>query len=169
MITNTRLYFLVTVLLFLGSSLFACSTDKPFYKQGSGSDYLRFPLLEPYYAIKLDEKHGWVIPLHIKQPKRNFWYYLDIQDVSKIAVENGVIMVYSEYPKPIEVVAGGETKVLHWFILIPDITETGLETEDEFNLALEQYEITQPVWEDPTEILQKFDQTGCLVWIPDCK
>lgn len=164
-----RLYFLLALLLLLGFSLNACSVQKSFYQQGSGWDYLRFPLLEPYYAIKIDDDQGWVISLHAKQAERNFWYYLDIQDVSKIAIENDVIMVYSSYSKPIEIVAGGEKKELHWFILVPDQAEIGFETEEAFINSLQQYEIDQPQWQEPNEILKEFDQTGCLKWIPDCE
>jgi hypothetical protein len=169
MIKNIFLYSLFALLLLLGCSLNACSGQKSFYHMGSGFDYLRFPLLEPYYAIKIDDEHGWGIPLHAKQSTRNFWYYLEIRDVRKIAVENGVIMVYSAYSKPIEVVAGGEKKELHWFILIPDQAETGFDTEKAFMSGLQQYGIDQPKWDDSTTILKQFDQTGCLEWIPGCK
>lgn len=136
---------------------------------GSGWDYLRFPLVDPYYAIKIDDENGWVIPLHIDQSKRNFWYYLDIKDVTKIAVENGIILVNSAYSKPIEVEAGGKTKELHWFIIIPNKSETGYETEEMFNLDLQQYGINQPNWQEPLTIIQTFDKTGCLEWIQRCK
>ena len=170
---NIRLYSLITILLLLGCSLNSCSTKKSFYQEGSGFNYLRFPLLEPYYAIKIDDEHGWTIPLYVKQSQTNFWYYLDIQDVRKIAVENGVIMVYSAYSKPIivDISIDGKLKEkeLHWFILIPDQIEKGFETEEEFNTSLQQYGINQPQWREPLSVLQQFDQTGCLEWIPTCK
>ncbi|MHC1730418.1 MAG: hypothetical protein AB9888_00070 [Bacteroidales bacterium] len=166
---NHQSYFIVCVFLLMLSFLTSCSVKKTFYQNGSGLDYLRFPLLEPYYAIKIDGGNGWVISLHAKQSARNFWYYLDIQDVTKIAVENGMIFVYSTYSKPIEIVAGGQKKELHWFILIPGQTETGFETEEEFNLGLWQYGINTLQWQDPLSILKEYDQTGCLDWIPDCK
>jgi hypothetical protein len=168
-----RLYSLVTILLLLGCFLNSCSTKKSFYQVGSGWDYVRFPLLEPYYAINIDDEHGWTIPLNVKQSQRNFWYYFDIQSVRKIAVENGTIMVYSDYSKPIivDISIDGKLKEkeLHWFILIPDQTEKGFETEEEFNISLQQFGIHQPQWREPLSVLQQFDQTGCLEWIPTCK
>jgi hypothetical protein len=165
---NIRLFFLLTVTLFFGCSLNACSTTNPFYQKGSGWDYLRFPLLEPYYAIKIDDQYGWTIPLYAEPSQSNFRYYPAILKVTKIAVENGAIMVYSKYSKRIESDQGQE-KELHWFILIPNQTETGFETEEEFNIGLQQYGIHQPQWQEPLSILQTFDQTRCLKWIPGCK
>ncbi len=167
------LNFLLTIFLLLGCSLGPKSTKKPFYQTGSGWDYLRFPLLEPYYAIKIDDEHGWTIPLYAKKSQTNFWYYFDVQDVRKIAVKNNVIMLYSAYSKPITVNITDdgkeENKELHWFILIPDQTERGFETEKEFIVNLQQFGIEQPEWREPLSILQKFDQTRCLEWIPGCK
>jgi len=165
---NIRFYLFLTAILFVGCSLNARVTKESFYQKGSGWDYLRFPLLEPYYAIKITDEYGWVIPLHIEPSKKNFLHYLDIQDVTKITVENGMIMVYSPYSKPIDV-GGGQIKELHWFILIPDQAELGFETEEEFNVSLQQYGMDQPQWREPLSILQTFDQTRCLEWIPDCK
>jgi hypothetical protein len=169
-----RLYFLLVVIsLVLGCGLNTFFINKSFYQKGSGWDYLRFPLLEPYYAIKISDEYGWAIPLYTEKSKRNFWYYLEIQDVRKIAVENGAVMVYSAYSKPI-LVDISENRVLtekelHWFILIPGQTETGFETEEEFNISLRQYSVDRPRWQEPLSILQTFDQTGCLQWIPDCR
>lgn len=165
---NIRLSLLIMAVLFLGFSINACTFKKTFYQRGSGWDYLRFPLLEPYYAIKIPDQGGWGIPLYIESSKRNFLHLGDIKDVTKIAVENGTILVYSSYSKPIDI-GGGQLKELHWFILIPDQTELGFETEDEFNISLLQYGIEQPLWQEPIFILQTFDQTRCLDWIPECK
>jgi hypothetical protein len=165
---SLRLYFLLMAILVLGCSLNACSTKKSFYQKGSGWDYLRFPLLEPYYAIKITDQYGWTIPLDVGPSKRNFRYYPDILDVTKIAVENGTIMVYSQYSKLIEV-SGGQEKELHWFILIPNQIESGFETEEEFLNSLQQYGIVKPGWQEPLSILQTYDQTWCLEWIPNCR
>lgn len=165
---SIRPYFLLTALLLLGGALIVCATPKSFYQQGSGWDYLRFPLLEPYYAIKIDDQYGWQIPLYVEPSQSNFRYYPDILNATKIAIENNTIMVYSAYSKLIELDKGQE-KELHWFILIPNHTETGFETEEEFNISLQQYGIHQPQWQNPLSILQTFDQTGCLKWIPGCK
>jgi hypothetical protein len=76
-------------------------------------------------------------------------------------------MVYSTNSKPIDI-GGGVLKELHWFILIPDQAELGFETEDEFYSNLQEIGIEQPAWQEPLSILQKYDQTRCLEWIPDC-
>lgn len=146
----------------------ACSVQKSFYQQGSGLDYLRFPLLEPYYAIYVTNEYGWSIPLHGKPTTRNFLYYLNIQDVRKIAVENGVIMIYTPYTKQIDL-GDGQKRELHWFILVPDQIELGFGKEEDFKNKIQQYDINEPAWQDPKTILLKFDQTGCLDWIPDCQ
>lgn len=165
---NFQWYFLLTAMLLLGCSLNACSAKKSFYQTGSGLDYLRFPLLEPYYAIKISDEYGWQVPINTDPAQRNFRYYPDILNVTKVAVENGRVMVYSAYSKPI-VWDGGQEKELHWFILIPGQTEIGFETEEVFISSLQQYGIDQPRWQEPLSILKKFDQTGCLAWIPRCK
>ncbi len=164
---NIRVYFLLTMILLMGCSLNTCATEKSFYQKGSGWDYLRFPLLEPYYAIKISDEYGWTIPLNIEPSKTNFLYSGGIQDVTKIAVENGMIMVYSPYFRLIDV-GGGQVKELHWFILIPYEAELGFETEAEFIISLQQYGLDQPLWQEPLSILQTFDQTRCLEWIPGC-
>jgi hypothetical protein len=172
-IMKNRLYTLLPFTLFLVFSLFGCTSKRTFYQEGSDWDSLRFPLIEPYYAIyvpPLDNEYGWAINLFETPSHRNFRYYRTIADVRKIAVENGVIMVYSAYSKPI-MLAGEkrEEKPLQWFILIPGQGELGFETEAEFLNRLEDYNISQPKWQEPLPILQKFDQTGCLEWIPGCK
>jgi hypothetical protein len=164
-----RLFLILTTMLIMHCSLCACSPKNDFYQKGSGWDYLRFPLLEPYYAIYnvAEDENGWVIPLHLEPSKKNFLHYLDIQDVRKIAVENGTIMVYTPYSKLIQI-SEGQDKELHWFIIRPDQGELGFETEEEFIFSLKQYDIDQPMWYEPLSILQKFDQTRCLEWIPNC-
>jgi hypothetical protein len=165
---NIRLYLLlIAVLLWLCFSS-ACSTEKSFYQRGSGFDYLRFPLLEPYYVMYMTEELGWGIALHGEPSTRNFLHYLYLQDVSKIAVENGVIMAYTPYTKQIAL-DNGQKSELHWFILIPDQIELGFETEEDFRNKLVQYDIHEPAWQDPKSILQQFDRTRCLDWIPECQ
>jgi hypothetical protein len=64
------------------------------------------------------EELGWGIALHGEPSTRNFLHYLYLQDVSKIAVENGVIMAYTPYTKQIAL-DNEQKSELHWFILIP--------------------------------------------------
>jgi hypothetical protein len=106
--------------------------------------------------------------LQLEPSKKNFLHYLQIQDVRKIAIDKGIIMVYTPFEKLIYV-SPEQEKALHWFILIPDQAELGFETEEEFTTYLKKYEISQPAWQEPEAILQTYDQTGCLDWIPGCK
>jgi hypothetical protein len=165
---NIKAIFFLTVFLVGIYLLSSCSTKKSFYQQGSDLDYLRFPVLDPYYAIKIDDEYGWEIPLHIKQAKRNFWDYLAILNVKKVAVDEDTILVFSEYSDPIEIIPGKQKKELHWFLLIPNQEELGFETEDEFINSLQQYGIDTPEWYEPNSLLEEFGQTGCLVWFPNC-
>jgi hypothetical protein len=167
MSNNKRLPILLIVSLLLMWSLNACSTKKSFYELGSGWDYLRFPLLEPYYAIKIDDELGWQISLHAEPSQRNFRHFLNIRNVQKIAVEKGMVLVYSPYSKAIDLL-DGQKKELHYFILLPNQNELGFETEEELSLILQQYGINQPQWQEPFSILTEFDQSGCLKWIPTC-
>jgi hypothetical protein len=170
---KNRLNSLILLVLPLVCSLSACAFERTFYEKGSGWDYLRFPLIEPYYAIYVESNNndiGWSIPLNERPSSRNFRYYSAIVDVRKVAVENEVIMVYTPYSKPIMLASEDlEEKELHWFILIPGQAELGFETEAEFLDRLNDYGIDQPKWQEPKPILQKFDQTGCLELIPGCE
>lgn len=167
MLKNGWAYFSLAALLFFGISFTACSNQNSFYQKGSGWDYLRFPLLEPYYAIQVNDE-GWDIPLHIEPSKTNCLHCVDIHDIEKFAVNDGAIMVYSSYSKQIDI-GGGVFKELHWFILIPEEAELGYETEEEFINNIQQYGISQPQWQEPLTILQTYEKTGCLEWIPDCE
>lgn len=160
-------FFSGLILVILLIPISACSNQDSFYEEGSGWDYLRFPLLKPYYAIYIDNESGWGIPLQLEPSKRNFLHYLQIQDVRKIAIDKGIIMVYTPFEKPIYV-SPEQEKELHWFILIPDQAELGFETEEEFTAQIKEYDIGQPLWQEPKSILQTYDQTGCLNWIPGC-
>lgn len=140
----------------------------PFYNNGSEWDHLRFPLIKPYYAIWISDKLGWEISLHISPLNKDMYYYLSLADVQKIAVENGVIMVYSPYEKTVDESVG--QKVLYWFVIVPDKNiEVGFETEAELIDNIQQFGIENPLWREPGDILYEYDQTSCLDWIPDCE
>jgi hypothetical protein len=146
----------------------ACSSRDSFYEKGSGWDHLRFPLLKPYYAIYISDEYEWEISLQDGILGRNFKYFSAILNAKKIAVDKGIIMVFTSYSKPIYV-SPEQEKELHWFILIPDQTELGFETEEEFTTQIKKYDISQPSWQEPESILKTYDQTRCLDWIPGCK
>jgi hypothetical protein len=164
---SIRVYLLLIVIaLLLGFCINTFVTKKSFYQMGTGWGYAQFPLLEPYYAINSDDQIGWQISLHAKPPKTNIGFTA-ISNVTEIAVENGVILVYSAYDKPIQLL-GGQKKELHWYVLIPDGIEAGFETEATFNLSLKQYDIEQPDWQEPFSLFRTYAWTGCLPWISNC-
>ncbi len=156
--------------IFFSFILFSCFSPDSFYKSGSGWDYLRFPLLKPYYAMSLsNDELIWVIPLEHELPLKKESFLIQIRDVRKIAVTDNVIMAYS--PDSTKIASDNvEEKIFHWFILIPDESvEMGFENEDDFLNYIRQNNISEPQWLEPIVILQKFDKTGCLDWIPECQ
>ncbi len=108
---------MIIFMFFLGFFLSACSSRDPFYEKGSGWDYLRFPLLKPYYAMSLtNDEINWVIPLERELPLKKDSFLLEIRDVRKIAVVDNVIMVYT--PDSSKIASDNiEERIFHWFIL----------------------------------------------------
>ncbi|MBI1793416.1 MAG: hypothetical protein HYR70_04410 [Chloroflexi bacterium] len=140
----------------------------PFYTDVGTLDSARFPLIKPYYVIYIDKEYSWQMPLLANPPSKDIYYYYNLHDIRKIAVENGIIMIYTPFTEDVDQSIG--QKVLHWFIIIPDKNvETGLDTEQAFLDYIKQLGVQQPPWVEPSEIYQQFFKTGCLDWIPDCK
>jgi hypothetical protein len=160
----------LVLIVFMEFVLFSCGYSDPFYGKGSGWDYVRFPLLKPYYAMSLaNDELIWVIPLERELPLRKESFLIQISDVRKIAVADNAVMAYS--PDSTKIASDNvEEKIFHWFILIPDESlEMGFENEDDFLNYIRQNNMSEPQWLAPIEILQKFDKTGCLDWIPECQ
>ena len=160
----------ITFVVFFSFLLSSCSSPDPFYETGSGWDYLRFPLLKPYYAMSLaNDELIWVIPLEHELPLRKESFLIQISDVRKIAVADNAVMAYS--PVNTKIASDNvEEKIFHWFILIPDESlEIGFKNEDDFLSYIRQNNMNEPQWLEPIEILQKFDKTRCLDWIPECQ
>jgi len=88
--------------------------------------------------------------------------------VQKFAVENDVIMVYTPYEP--EVSENLRDEVFHWFVFVPakDI-QTGFYNESDFLAYIQTFGISEVNWEDPDTIFQRFRNTGCLEWIPECQ
>ena len=139
-----------------------------FYRNGSEWDHLRFPLIKPYFAINItNDKYGWAINLPGGIPNSTIYYYTQINDVQKISVENGIIMVYTPYEQDVEESIG--EKVYNWFVLIPrQGIEMGFESEDDFLIYIRENGVQQPFWRSPDDILKEYDGTWCLDWIPTC-
>ena len=159
---------LVLNLLISGCLLFSSrfSSNDPFYRGTGELDFLRFPLVKPYDAIKGDENHGWSIDFW-ESPFTRETYYSQIKGVEKIAVVGEVIFVYSPYKE--ESAEGLKKSLQYWFVLDSrNGIEKGFETEDEFLEYIKKYTERNIEWIEPDEIFTEFEKTGCLVWIPDC-
>ena len=155
-------------MLLLGCDRIRSFQEDPFYTNGSEWDHLQFPLIKPYYAIYISDDTGWGIPLMADPPSKALYYYYQLHKVEKIAVEKNVIMVYTPYKEGFDESKGH--KILYWFVFVPDRNiEMGFDNETDFLNYVHQYNIQQPVWQKPDMLSQKFDRTGCLDWIPDCK
>lgn len=99
---------------------------------------------------------------------KEIYWYTGLHDVQKIAVVEGVILVYTPY-EPLVAKDVGQ-KVLNWFVIIPDKgIETGFDNENDFLEYLQEYGINEVSWETPDVLYQRFLDTGCLDWIPGCQ
>jgi hypothetical protein len=138
-----------------------------FYRNGSEWDHLRFPLIKPYYAIYITDEFGWGIPLYSRISDSNIYYYPQLNDIQEISVENDVIMIYTPYEQDVEKSVG--EKVYNWFVLVPSQnSEMGFENEKDFLAYIQLHGIQQPSWRSPDDILEEYDETWCLPWIPTC-
>jgi hypothetical protein len=168
--SSFALTFFIGILLLI----IACSTtstrhysDDPFYSSVGDWDSTRFPLIKPYEAASPDG-NIWGVSLHTLPSAKGIYWYHDIREPQKIAVVNGVILVYTQY-KPDEDEMMGQ-KALYWFVIIPaKKIETGFDNEDDFLKYIQGYGVKEPAWETPDVIFQRFQETGCLDWIPDCR
>ena len=143
--------------------------EDPFYNGAGTYDSGRLPLLNPYYLVYIDEQHGWQMPIEGNFPEDQYYYNLgDLLEVTKVAVENGVIMVYTPYIRGVDVSIG--QKESHWFVMIPsnENFEMGFGSETEFLNYVQELGISEPEWVDPSAAYEEFGNSGCLNWIPDC-
>ena len=164
----------IMLMFLLGLVLSACGYSDPFYGQGSGLNFARFPLIKPYYAMSIINKPDakWIIPLETEPPLKELTYLPEISGVQKIAVFENVIMVYAPDNYGYSLSKGKKDEnIFDWFILIPDEhLEIGFTTEAEFLDYIHWNKLGEPKWLEPVVILQKYDRIGgCLDWIPDCK
>ena len=146
----------------------------PFYNIND-NDYplLHLPLIKPVEAKRQDGRTPWRVFLpygpYVSVPNSQEEYIYGIEELEKFAVQNGVIMAYSSYVDT-GAVAYIQENYYHWFVIIPEkeIAE-GFHTEDEFREYIQTLGIQDPDWQTPDEAYERFEQTGCLDWIPDCK
>lgn len=152
----------------MSCGLLPSQRQDPFYTNTGGWDEERIPLLKPYSMVYLGKEYAWQMPLEANPPTKSTYYYSEIHDIREIAIENGVIMIYTPFLEPVDTEVGN--KVLHWFAIVPaKNVEEGFYNESEFLAYVSAYGIHDPPWLDPNVAFQQFDKTGCLDWIPNCK
>jgi hypothetical protein len=134
----------------------------------------RFPLIDPIDVIRTGPSSPWKLGLGndiwIQIPNSNnaYYAYSFVDELEKFAVKNGVIMAYSSYVDR-QVDAYIQNNYYHWFVTIPDKNITkGFQTKDEFDQYIQTLGIQSPDWQTSDEAFDKYFQTGCLEWIPDC-
>jgi hypothetical protein len=167
-------YFLVILAAICLSS---CNTivhhADPFYNDdGSNAfPYERFPLIKPYFAYRSRSSSPWMLKLHNLwvNASSTDWYPYSVKDLNQLSVKDGVILLYSPYTDeqaPVNI----RDNYYHWFVIIinNDIT-MGFRDENKFQAYIQSLGIQNPNWQTPDEVFKKFEQTGCLDWIPDCK
>jgi len=147
----------------------------PFYDYND--DYApgaRFPLIDPIQAMRDGPSSPWSLGLGnfllVDLPNSQVTYvYYHVEELEKLAVKNGVIMAYSSYVDK-QANAYIQNGYYHWFVIVPDKNITkGFHTENEFDQYIQTIGIQNPEWQTPDEEFDKYFQTGCLDWIPDCK
>jgi hypothetical protein len=147
----------------------------PFYND-NGDDFPRnhLPLIKPIEATRERSDAPWNLRLAdtiwIQIPNSDADYpYSRIEELEKFAVKNDVIMAYSSYIDK-QADACIQNGYYHWFVsILGKNSAKGFHTEDEFDQYIQTIGIQNPDWQTPDEAFDKFVDTGCLEWIPDCK
>lgn len=148
----------------------------PFYNYNdNNAPGSRLPLIDPYEAERWDTQSPWKLNLmpngpYVAIPNSNDYYpYTYVEELEKFSVTNDVILAYSSYvDKDAEPYI--QNNYYHWFVIVPDKnTIKGFHAEDEFDQYIQTLGIQDPEWQTPDEAFDKYFQTGCLDWIPDCK
>jgi hypothetical protein len=149
----------------------------PFYDYSDEyAPTVRLPIIKPITATRDGSSSPWDLgigdTIWIQIPNSEAEYpYSSVDELEIIAVQNGVIMAYSSYVDK-QADAYIQNNYYHWFVIVPakknNIT-MGFHTENEFDQYIQTLGIQNPKWQTPDEAFDKYFQTGCLDWIPDCK
>ncbi len=121
------------VLIFQLSGCIIADTrpQDPFYQDNGDWDHDLIPLIKPYYMVYLGKEFAWQMPLQANPPSQDTYYYYELHDIRKIAVEHGVIMIYTPFTEEVDTSIG--QKIFHWFVVVPDQNiEKGFENETGF-------------------------------------
>lgn len=169
-LSHIYIYVLLIIFLSVVFTINGCNpvsylNEDKFYKGFGWFDHGRFPLIKPYEALHTNEEEGWTINLSPTSASISNLDLLAIYSVDFIAVNGGIISVYSSKPTPIS----SESEI-KWFVIIPDEgVEIGFESEQSFLDYLSSFNVTTITWEKPANIAQKYYWSWCLDWIPACK
>ena len=158
---------LLTLLAGLACTLSLSHGVDPFYTSTGEWDSTRFPLIKPYEAGALRGTDDWSITIP-DEPTGTLLGYLSVEHVQKIAVEDGVILVYTPYePRSSSNLRG---LIIHWFVFVPSRhIQTGFKDEGEFLGYVGKVGVSSIHWETPEAVNERFVATGCLDWIPECQ
>jgi len=147
----------------------------PFYDYSD--DYApgaRFPLIDPVQAIRDSPSSPWELEVanynFVGMPNsREFYVYGNVSPLEKISVKNGAILAYSPYVDQ-QADTYVQNNYYHWFVIVLEKNITkGFHSEDEFDQYIQTLGIQNAEWQTPDAAFDKYFQTGCLDWIPDCK
>jgi hypothetical protein len=170
-------HFIFSAISIFAVSLSACNTvvhhaDSFYNDDGSNAfPYVQFPLIKPYYVYRSRSSSPWMVDLHTLwvNVTPNEWYHYEVGDLNKLSVKDDVIMLYSSHISE-QAPSSIQDNYYHWFVIIPDQDITmGFHDEAKFQAYIQDLGIQNPDWQTPDEAYKKFEKTGCLDWIPDCK
>ena len=170
------------LMLFLSISYLTSCTSRvqhadPFYNftDDYGWTIKHIPLIEPIEVTGVLGEYPWAVSIDyglwvsIPNDQGLVFYAYGIDELEKFAVENDVILAYSEYVD-VDADAYIRDNYFHWFVLVPDQEfAEGFHTEAEFLAYIQTLDIQDPNWQTPDEAYQQFKRTGCLAWFPDCE
>lgn len=137
-----------------------------FYLTGAGWDWLRLPLIKPYYAMcpslnrDSDEKKPWDVELYsdLLYSAHNI-KYLNIQD-SIIYILCGSVNDNLD-----STIVKGNIVAKAWFIVdVKRKEENHFLQEQEFYAYVKKRKYPKPVWQNIDSIHNKFGETGKLPW-----
>jgi len=174
----------IVIMMCLWSCMIVISPDTifgasdSFYRRGDDifDDDLNFALIKPYYVTAMPEgfpdkknfnQYVWKVNLQGGPNSKVGWYSSICCDI-KIAVENDLIFVYAPDQKPVDPDLNQE--IYYWFVINPgDSEESGFSDQAKFDEYLKNNHLDEPKWQDPSDLHDKFNMTGCLDWYPDCR
>ncbi len=146
------------------------SHEDEFYNDTGAYPSSRIPLIKPY-ELYSKEGEPWELFLYddlSTPPPDNTIMYVNVHDVRKVSIKNGIIMVYSPFTDG-QVERNMRQYFFHWFVIAPGKSIVGFYDEEAFLKYIQQFGIHEPEWKEPNDVYDEYVQNQCLDWIPDCK